>query len=474
MKTKEIETIIEDLTEEQESTKERLKHIDVSARDQQITIGKMLVEKYVVPKLDELGKSRYDIDSDYMDKRISLPQEEFRKYANSSDIGPMPKRHQETINFIPKDVSKPEQFVIAKYLTDIGLITGGCGSDIGWFKAPSSCGGCVDGKTLFDKLDLWDFVEFMGDRQYGLKEDAADEAFKEVAKSYDLEYKLDDKDALTERIKLLKPEIERFTKKLDIYKQLEKFDLDPELIETKMPEVISYISSIGRQSNLRSIDVDLESKTFAMLTDYWYYSGSGGCEYGVNVEVVKEGGSEKDSFVYRDAYSPSKDNWSLDFKKIKLDKIDENDISIILESKDRTIERTYTVTPKERETLSEEDQAKFLETYKQQTDTILKFSKRENATMPGIAQFYPIPGDQYRDVPYRQPEVIDEFVDDMHGEAIAVVQVQIDHSVARGLQFAWEVYRITPEGRDMISRDCAYEQDLKDGKQIRMVAKDYI
>lgn len=78
-------------------------------------------------------------------------------------------------------------------------------------------------------------------------------------------------------------------------------------------------------------------------------------------------------------------------------------------------------------------------------------------------------------VPYEKPEIIDRYVDIKKGIAAFVLKAQIDHGAGRGKQYEWVGYVIEKDGTiKPVDRECAYQLDLKDGKQIRMKARDLI
>ena len=129
---------------------------------------KLTPEKYIaLESLIEIEESPRDSES-----REGSRDKERELYQALSDV-----RFVEHL----KDLAKDQRLLAAEYLVSLRLETGGCGGSFGWFKRPSSCGSCVEGGQLFDALDLWDYLHYRGDRQYGLEESKLDEALSKLS-----------------------------------------------------------------------------------------------------------------------------------------------------------------------------------------------------------------------------------------------------------------------------------------------------
>lgn len=286
-----------------------------------------------------------------------------------------------------------------------------------------------------------------------------------------------------ETLEALNSIVRGLNEKLSAHYLLESKGYDVEAIEQQAPEMIQYIVRAKRSKSITDVKVDLESKTLALLLNYSYHSGSGGCEYGKTLEVHRGHSSTSKNFVYRDACSSSRDDWSLAFDKIESLEVEEDDVQIKLKTKsvgreeDLSFKMKY---EKQGVNLSEEEKEAFLKTYQAKKEELLNIHTRDAGMMKIYVPFDSVPEMGGKEIPYQKAETIDEFVDDAKGEATLVIKSQIDHHAGNGMQFEWVKYKISTLGGDrintdmiiteMIDRDCAYESELKRGKEIKMKA----
>jgi hypothetical protein len=372
-------------------------------------------------------------------------------------------------------LSKDQRLILAEYLSEQRFIYWGCGSKIGWFKRPSWCWACVEAWESFDELDLWSYLYYVWDRQYWIKEDTLSEAYQRILETWGDEIKWIIEEIVNNEntAKKLWVIIERLTKKESAYSKLYKAWYDAEEIEEKIPKSIQYLQQAMSEDKktVKNVKIDQDSKTIAMLIDYRYYSGSWWCEYWNAIRVHRWENKNSKTFVYRDAYHAYKDDWSLRFDSIEKLEVKKDKVKIVLKNSEREYEVVFDLEYQEqnKNLLSEEEQALFMEKFEIKKSELLKLHTRD-FMMTGITPFYPTIGTLTKEVPYKKAEVVDEFVDELHWEASIVIKAQIDGYPTRGIQYEWVKYKITSNWAEMVDRDCARESELKNGKEIRIKA----
>ncbi len=412
-----------------------------------------------------------------------LSQEEQREmYKNMSeeqkkdvdlDLDFLSEKLIQMLLTLPKD----QRLLALECLGKGWFVPAACGRGMGRFKKPSGCGACVDARQTFDILELWDYLIYKWDRQYGITEEIKQEVYQRVLSEWgeDVSPSIEKISYLKTSISELDTIIDRLSKKVSAYHVLEPICDDPESLEKDMPWAFArLIQALHRkQYTVTKVKVDMDSKTMAILSDYRYYSWSWGSEYGKYLQVHRGEIMESKTFVYRDAYSASKDDRSLCFDEITDIDVHWDTVTVSLFTKQhgRKEKVTFAMPYTESETpsLSPEEQKVFLEVYETQKAELLQRHTRDHK-MLGFAAFYPVPGTLSAEVPYHKAEVVDEVVDELKGEASIVLKAQIDGYPLRGRQYEWVKYTITSAWSKMVDRDCAWESELQAGKEIRIKA----
>jgi hypothetical protein len=182
-----------------------------------------------------------------------------------------------------------------------------------------------------------------------------------------------------EKIKELEIEFEGYSKLIRCGNPIRK-------IENLMPWVIKFVG----KENPTFVKVEAEKGVVAMLSDEWYYYGTGGCEYGVKATVIRDNPANKKSKYYkwRDPYDPRKDDPRYHFDKIEIVKIDEETVKVKLfnPSEKFEIEKSFNVKKSKkserREVLSEEEQRAWKANYDKIKEKLVEESYLPNAMMP--------------------------------------------------------------------------------------------
>lgn len=213
-----------------------------------------------------------------------------------------------------------------------------------------------------------------------------------------------------------------------------------------------------------------------------------GMEYGHYVLVWHNGIIHKRYFAYRDDFDAKKDHWEYHFDDIKHVDIEKKDgscvVTIVLKS---TIHEHTTIFTfpdhEERDTqiLSPEEQKKFTLVFESKKQELLEQHVKSQARMPMNTIRWMIPGqylwssinDQY--IPYRRPEIHDEYVDPEIGMGIIIIKSQIDYDHLDGMQFERSAYKIdTNNNSTQLSRETRYESQIEHGNIITMKAEDFL
>jgi len=282
-----------------------------------------------------------------------------------------------------------------------------------------------------------------------------------------------------EKIKELEIEFKGYSKLIRCGNPIRK-------IENLMPWVIKFVG----KENPTFVKVEAEKGVVAMLSDEWYYYGTGGCEYGVRATVMRDNPGNKESkyYKYRDPYDPRKDDWRYRFEEIEIVKIDEETVKVKLSkpSEKFEIEESFNVKkskkPERREVLSEEEQRAWKANYDKIKEKLVEESYLPNAMMPDYInyRFYEGPSlppgaGTGRMVPYERPQIVDEYVDEEQGVGAIIIKSQIDHDAGFGKQYRWEGYVVDKNGNiKSVWSDNAYELELRKGKRIEMKAADLL
>ena len=382
-----------------------------------------------------------------------------------------------------KDASVDEKLVAGEYLHGERIMIGGCGT-FGYFKDPSTCGSCVEGRGVLGFLGLREFAEYKGERCHDIPEERKQQALEALLSEEDLEELAVKKKKLEEakdKLADLTEERKELGKKKDAFKRLKKVEVDYEKVEENMPDFIQAI--MDTKANFATAEPD--QGVGVILENKSHYYGTGGCEYGVNVIVMRDGDKAEKYFKWRDPYNSRKDRPELDFDKAKIMKVDNQGIEVKLISEDYEKEEWFPLLKKKKAkrkakaALSKEEQKAWKKKYQSQKEELMKKHFREKGMMPDYINFKYSggpPGITTGEmVSYERPSVVDEFVDQRTGKAAVIIKAQIDHCAAHGKQHEWVGYVINKKGEaKQVYRVCAYEIQLREGKRIEQKAKDLL
>jgi hypothetical protein len=441
------------------------------------------LEKIMEMKKAELGSMSTQAAS--MDKAITeIVAKKALGELYSEEKDEMRKKADDILAKV-KPLSDDEKLVIGQYLYSEGVLRG-CGG-FGSYKSPTTCGGCHNGERYVHALGLEEYVKFRGDRCYSIPDQVFDKALKTMAEKEGKDAKLE----LEKSKKKLEDELEGLgenkvekAKTLGAYKHLEATGVDYELVQEKMPEFIKLIKGTGKdKASVTYATAKPEQGVGVILADEWAYYGSGGCEYGVSAIVFRDGETKSQYFKWRDPYNAGMDDRSLNFREAEIIEVTDDKVTVNLKSNEGSRTRTYELKKQLAEKagsleakLDEKEQKAFMGKVETKKKELLKAHYRENAMMPTYVDLFGFQGTFYGDssemIPYKPSEIVDEYFEPEQGIGVVVLKAQIDHGAGRGKQFEWVAYKVTGQGADQITRDCAYELELKEGKRIDMKASE--
>ncbi|MCX8193995.1 MAG: hypothetical protein N3G19_01380 [Candidatus Pacearchaeota archaeon] len=494
MKINELEEEInglEDKIKALEKEKEKIEENKSICWENVLTeVGEAILNKYLKQEEYSYFRGFYEIEEklnkEY--KKEERDEEKIKELSNER------RKLKETIyKFVfdrLKEASDEEKIVAGEYLFYKHLFYS-CGM-FGSFKNPTTCGACHEGKAIVDKLGLREYLVYLGDRQYTIPKETKEKALENLGKET-IKEKItkmqQNLESVIQNIQAAKEEMKNRKEKLKAYKKLELSGTDYEAVEEKMPDFFEEIMRERGRSGVEFALADIKENVGVILTNDWYYSGSGGCEYGVTVIVYRDGNTKEEYFKYRDAYDYRKDDFRYAFNKARITKITDKEVEIELETNrgdvgNFKIRRTFSLARQNRtieEILSEEQQKEFQEKISKVEKELLQRHEKPNATMPAYVSLGGIKGqlpyglDMQQSVPYENPETIDKYVDVRRGIAAIVIKAQIDHCASRGKQYEWVGYVIRKDKEpEMVSRECAYQLALKEGKKIQIKARDLV
>ena len=213
-----------------------------------------------------------------------------------------------------------------------------------------------------------------------------------------------------------------------------------------------------------------------------------GMEYGHYVVVWHNGIIHKRHFAYRDGFDAKKDHWGYNFNDIKHVDIEKNDgsftVTIVLKSNTQEHTTTFTFPDDEEKNtriLSYQEQVEFTSSFEEKKQQLLQKHFKSDARMPMIPPrwmkvwlhlWWSI---NDNDVPYRTPEIHDEYIDPDNGMGIFIIKSQIDYDHVDGMQFERAAYRIDSNGvSNQLTRELRYEAQLKEGNIVTMKAEDFL
>jgi len=357
-----------------------------------------------------------------------------------------------------------------------------CGS-YGYFKNPTEHWSCISGEKNLKKAGLRDLAVYTGDRCYAIPDQIIQDAKDKILAGEGSE--------IIKEIKEIEEKINEYKQKTKICEEQYKtqkviqkvLQIQPwikkEVLMKEMPDFVDHIKNIEYPGNILT---DLDHKVWAYIEGKTRRWGSSGCEYS-NYVVARYNGKRKDvHVVYRDAYDSNKDNRSLCFNKLELQKVEakEDKIFVTLKASSDSNARTYTfdfpLAKEKKQGLNKKDQEKFMETFAaQKNDLLLAHSKKyETQKMP----VYCLPQDMcynnmpQNDVPYMKAQVDQEYIDKEKGIWCVVILQQIDHDAGHKRQLAWRGYIIDQKGKQhQVCYETLWDIERLGGKHIKIDAK---
>jgi len=269
--------------------------------------------------------------------------------------------------------------------------------------------------------------------------------------------------------------------KKEAYEIIDKSGKNYLEVEEKMPE---FFDELMNDSG-KFIDIDTENNIGVILRDESHYYGSGGCEYGVNVVVMRDGKTDSIYFKWRDPYNPKKDNRNWYFDEAEIIDFNDEEVEVTLNSGTHKTKFTFSLPKQEKinleNRLTKEEQKAWMEGLNKEKERLLDAHYRENAIMPDYIDYRfhegVIPNEftRGRMVGYEKPTVVDKLFDKRKGLGAIVIKAQIDHCAGFGKQYEWVGYVFNEKGEsEQVFRDCAYELELRKGKRIEVKARELI
>jgi len=433
--------------------------------------------------LDNLKKDNSEIDENFQENIVRNNLGDL--YSKERDM--MAEGINEILNKVV-EMEDDERLVVGDYLYEQNLIEF-CSGGFGGYKSPTSCSGCHRGEKNVSELKLNAYVEFFGNRVYGIPKEVVKGALSRLVGSEEKKV-----------IKNLEKKISQTTKTIDkledkkyekiklkqTYELMDKSGSDYEKVDKEMPEFMKLIDDCGKnRSSVSYITAKPEKSIGVILANESYYNGTAGYEYGVRVTVLRNGETEDEYFKWRDAYYPEKDREEFYFKRAFITDIAEDYFEVSLESKDYEITRKYNLKEQKNNLkllenkLNSEEIKVFNKHFKEEKDKLIDLLYRKDGMMPDYVKTLGLQGNQSaafepsgRRVPYEKPEVVDEFINSGEGEGVVVMKTQIDFRAGRGLQYEWSAYKISQdETREIISEN-AYQIEIGNGKRIGLKANE--
>ncbi len=433
----------------------------------------------------KIQRTEEQIEKVYITTRDKVAEETLKKIGLYDRIENKEEGIEEELLDKLKELPLEERLLTAEYLDSKSVIIGGCGS-FGYFKEPSTCSSCVQGRTTLSRLELKGLAKYIGDRQYVIPK----EEFLKAAEKYGVKEEME---RLERELENYKANLETLKKKRIRTKKLiraYKFLGDNhEEVASKYPDFVEWLITLEQgRDNITFAKFDLEKRVGVAIVDTWNYYGSGGCEYGNYVKVWRDGKTFSKYYKYRDPYDAKKDAWHLRFGAVEIKEVTDSNVVIELIS-DRTQYKLEEVVELPRNKNYRPKNINFnltmdLENKLERIDEeLLKRHTHEHAMMPAYILYrfkqgvMPTSGEET--IPYLKPEIIDKYIDPESKKAAVIIKEQIDHDAGFGIQFRWVGYVIEgldtekPKIREVWS-DNAYELHLIKGKRIEKKARDLL
>jgi len=469
-KLKELEKAVEEMEQKVAAVRKKIEKIQEKAM---VDVAQQIISKYFGPELLEKVKECAKARAEERWEDFYAIAAETKKILNLSQL---------------KSASDEEKIVVAQYLHRLKIIVGGCGGSFGFYKDPTTCGSCIAAQATIRQLGLEKFMAFLGSREYMMKREALKKAEKYAlkvveAKEFDeLEKIQAELDSKLQELKAAKNKMEKFE---TIAKFLKKDGVELEQVLSEMPEFAEHMVKVLEESNVEFITALPQERVGAWVIHSWSYYGSGGSEYGATVAAWRDGSVKQEYFKYRDPYDPHKDDWRLAFDKVQIAKVTPTTVEVVASShrgKDGSYSRQITFelprakksTPK----LSPEETKEFLRWVEEQEKQLIQRHTRSAGIMPDYVASWGIPAPFATGsmVSYEEATIVDRCIKSQEGRAALVVKAQIDHRAEMGKQYEWCVYVLDWKGKkvERVDRDVAYQLQLRDGKQIRMRAAEYL
>lgn len=383
-------------------------------------------------------------------------------------------------------LSEDARILIAIYRSEINKYWYSCGGWFWYYKTPTSCWWCISWRENMEKANLDHLAKYIWDRQYQVPKERIQNAQSNFLKEFgwNIENPTDELDKI---IKMYSSKLKDCEEKIKTKNAINKIKstnkdiLDDDVFES-IPGLVWHIVNQPDSSN---IQVDIQNKVAAYIQWTSRDSKSAWMEYG-NYVAARYNWKRKDvHIVYRDAYSSSRDDRSLCFSKLEIQKTEtKNDkIFVTVKASSDTNSRTYTfdfpLAKEDKPWLSKEDQEKFIQTFETKKKEIMleQIKKYESNTMP----VYCLPPEMtynnmpWWDVPYITPTISSEYIDKQNWIWVIVIYKQIDHCAAHKRQLAREWRLIKQDGNcDRVIYENMRDAERLSWKQIKMVAQEIL
>ena len=384
-----------------------------------------------------------------------------------------------------------EKLVAASHLYDLKLLSG-CG-DLGSYKNPTDCNGCIKNEDIVNTLGLQEFVKYKGDRVYEIPDSAITNALESIITGKDKE-KMDDlRDKLFQSManqRILESENNRLKNLKKAYEIIQENGFDYESVHTESPAFIQNLIQETTKASYTTINPDQD--VIVTLTQESDWNGSGGSEYGVTVNVTRGRKNVSRYFKYRDRYSSSGDNKKFNFKTAKISEINGEKVIVSLisnvEGKEYETLETFSIEKSEEnsgegviERLSEEEQKTWRESVNSQIQKLIQDNYRKQAIMPDYINFkFSETAPSFSQacgkmVPYDSVKIVNKYFDESKGIGAVIIKAQIDHAIGQGKQFEWIGYKFGKTGKPSVAyRKNAYQSQIRDGEKINVRAKELL
>ena len=456
---------------------EKIKNLKKEKGEKEKTFPKMKDSFVENLCLDELSKFLTDEELKLVKKWVERKRDLYERYEKTwSYKDELSKKLMKRLKTLDED----RKLVFAKYFSSKNILL--FASNYGGFYYYSDDIYSNYREIQNNLAELWlnKYVRFIWDLCYNIDDLIVEKAMERVFEKTlpeDSKSKKNDIKKIDEEIIQLEDEKSDISKKVEAVERY-WMPVEKALSILEWRESIAWTKDdIGdyRKQPIISESIDKENDVYVFLSDYSYYPWWWSwMEYWVVINVKRWDKTDSKKIVYRDAYSSSRDDWSLCYKRIDSVDIQPDKVVVHVSSNERKWEYTFDIKENEGVSLSEKEKKDFEKKYKNDVALLLSNLTRWNGKMP--SNYDIIAGEQMAiplwDRPYDKAEKVEEYCRFSEWIARVVIRAQIDANADWWKQFWRYKFEINPTWNPiLLEYETAYQDELKGGKRIEMHAK---